>query len=448
METLLTKYFRIPENLFRWSLIGRPAGQSGFFKFGPDTICYGACANRLPASKVSELLYDASSEVSIKNGNLCCSFAPDEVVDNLRHERYRASLSGRLDVGLINHSLVRRAYYAARELLPISVRRHLQRVYFRGWRDLRFPKWPVDTTVDNLHNEFLRLSMVATGIARVPFVWFWPEGAASCLIMTHDVETASGVGFTPQLMSLDEAYGFKASFQVIPEERYKVADAYVREIRNRGFEFNIHDLNHDGQLFRDHKEFQRRVVLINEYARRYQARGFRSGAMYRNQDWFSAFEFSYDMSVPTVAHLEPMRGGCCTVMPYFVGKILELPLTTAQDYSMLYILNEVSIDLWKAQIALIRNRNGLMSFITHPDYLVDRRGRKLFEALLDYLGQLVQREKIWTPLPGEVDQWWRARSEMKLVRDGENWKIEGPGSERARLAFATIEDNHITYHVE
>jgi hypothetical protein len=71
-----------------------------------------------------------------------------------------------------------------------------------------------------------------------------------------------------------------------------------------------------------------------------------------------------------------------------------------------------------------------MSFITHPDYLIDRRGRKLFEALLHYLRQLVRREKIWSPLPGEVDQWWRARSEMKLVRDGENWKIEGPGSER------------------
>ena len=47
--------------------------------------------------------------------------------------------------------------------------------------------------------------------------------------------------------------------------------------------------------------------------------------MYRNQEWYDVFEFSYDMSVPNVAHLEPMRGGCCTVMPYFIGKIVELP---------------------------------------------------------------------------------------------------------------------------
>ena len=63
--------------------------------------------------------------------------------------------------------------------------------------------------------------------------------------------------------------------------------------------------------------------------------------MYREQQWFDAFEFSYDMSVPNVAHLEPQRGGCCTVMPYFVGDILELPLTTTQDYSLFHILGDV-----------------------------------------------------------------------------------------------------------
>ncbi|HVB59215.1 MAG TPA: hypothetical protein VNE63_22650, partial [Candidatus Acidoferrales bacterium] len=90
-------------------------------------------------------------------------------------------------------------------------------------------------------------------------------------------------------------------------------------------------------------------------------------------DWYDAFEFSYDMSVPNVAHLEPQRGGCCTVMPYFVGKILELPLTTIQDYSLFHILGDYSIDLWKQQIDLIMQRNGPVSFITHPDYLREKR---------------------------------------------------------------------------
>jgi hypothetical protein len=39
------------------------------------------------------------------------------------------------------------------------------------------------------------------------------------------------------------------------------------------------------------------------------------------------------MSVPNVGHLEVQRGGC-TVMPYFIGRIVELPVTTSQDYSV------------------------------------------------------------------------------------------------------------------
>src|SRR5208282_167067 len=278
--------------------------------------------------------------------------------------------------------LIRKSYYFVRGLLPVPVRRHLQRAYFSGWQKLPFPAWPVDFTVDMLHQELLKLSMEAHGVREVPFIWFWPEGAPNCLIMTHDVEGSAGLDFTPQLMDLDESYGLRASFQVIPEKRYEIKEEYVQEIRSRGFEFNIHDLNHDGHLYEEKEEFLRRAKRINEYVHRFNARGFRAGAMYRNADWFDAFEFSYDMSVPNVAHLEPERGGCCTVMPFFIGGIVELPLTTTQDYSLFHILNDYSLDLWKRQLDLIRQRNGLMSFITHPDYLIAQRERKVYESLL------------------------------------------------------------------
>src|SRR5262249_26065910 len=161
-----------------------------------------------------------------------------------------------------------------------------------------------------------------------------------------------------------------ASFQMIPEKRYELPDHLVREIRGRRFELNIHDLNHDGNLYRERDEFLRRAKKINEYARSYRTQGFRAGSMYRMLDWYDAYEFSYDMSVTNVAHLEPKRGGCCTVFPFFIGRILELPLTTSQDYSIFHILNDYSIDLWKKQLDLIRHRNGLMTFLTHPDYLI------------------------------------------------------------------------------
>ncbi len=51
-------------------------------------------------------------------------------------------------------------------------------------------------------------------------------------------------------------------------------------------------------------------------------------------------------------------------------------------------------------------------------------------------------------LPGEVDQWWRARNEMKLVQKGGHWEIEGPHCDRARIAYATLDGDRLVYMVE
>ncbi len=263
--------------------------------------------------------------------------------------------------------------------------------------------------------------------------------------MTHDVETRAGRDFTGELMDLDDSYGIKASFQVIPERRYDVPDDYLSFVRNRGFEVNVHDLYHDGHLYQTRDNFVERAGKINEYARKFGASGFRAGVMYRNLDWYSEYKFSYDMSVPTVAHLEPQRGGCCTVFPYFVGDILEIPLTTTQDYSLFQILKDFSIDLWIRELNLIQRRNGLMSFIAHPDYLISHRSRKVYEALLSHLQGLIAREKIWSALPGELDRWWRARRQMSLVQKNGCWEIEGPEAKRARVAFASLEGGRIIY---
>jgi hypothetical protein len=444
----LIDYYRIPEDVFSGltPTTDSASASRGFFRFGSTNICYGHCETGTAANIVGSEQFDALKDVRQVGSALHLPFDFAEVIDNLRLERYRQGLHYGTEI-VAASSPARSIYYFIREFLPVSIRRKIQRAYFRDWKKLPFPAWPVDFTVDNLHEEFIRLLIKSSNVQKVPFVWFWPEGAPNCLIMTHDVETSAGRDFSSKLMDLDESRGLKASFQVIPEQRYSVPDEYVHEMRRRGFEFNVHDLNHDGSLFRDRAEFESRAARVNHYVHRYDAKGFRAGAMYRNQDWFKAFKFSYDMSVPNVAHLEPMRGGCCTVMPYFIGNIVELPLTAAQDYSLFHILRDYSIDLWKQQLALLRAKNGLISFITHPDYLINLRARKIYEMLLDYLRQMVDREKIWAALPRDVDQWWRARNQMKLVRKNDSWSIEGPEAERARIAFASIQDDHLVYEV-
>jgi hypothetical protein len=283
------------------------------------------------------------------------------------------------------------------------------------------------------------------GLERVPFIWFWPDGASACSIVTHDVEAEAGYRFCPALMSLDERFGIPASFQIVPEERYEVARGFLDETKARGFEINVQDLNHDGRLFRDYDEFVRRVAKINRYGQEFGAKGFRAAMLYRNQDWFNLLRFDYDMSVPNVAHLDPQRGGCCTVMPYFIGDMLELPVTTTQDHTLFNVLNDHSIALWRQQSERVMEQHGLLSFIVHPDYIVSSQPRKVYTQLLEFLTDLRAVKNVWIARPGEVDQWWRQRSQMRLTSRHGELVVEGPGHERARIAYACVERDRVVY---
>src|SRR5215469_373278 len=391
-------------------------------------------------------LFSAPGETSTSNDESASQLLSkaEEAIQGLRHERYGSNGDNH-----VLRSPIARVYYFFRPFLPRVIRQYFQRIYLRDWDTLTIPRWPIDTTVDDLLAQLL-LGVIRSelGPKRIPFIWFWPEGASSCAIMTHDVETQAGLRHCLALMDTDAVFGMPAAYQMVPEDRYRVSSAFLDEIKGRGFEVNIQDLNHDGLLFRDEREFRRRAKKINAYAKQFGARGFRSGALYRNSDWLRALRFEYDMSVPNVAHLDPQRGGCCTVFPYFIDEMLELPLTTTQDYSLFHILNQHSLDLWKQQADLIKCKNGLISFITHPDYLINAAARSVYRQLLSYLADKREHERVWITSPGELNDWWRQRAQLRIVEDETHWRIDGPGSERARIAYAEEEGGQLVFTVE
>jgi hypothetical protein len=439
MTNCLVDYYNVPERFVRIAQKGELPKSPGYFRLGSE-LCYGQCASLSSANTSSEPLADALPIATSEAGITCLPFDLAQIADNLRNERYIRNS--------IFDSPLAAAYYLARPLLPVAIRKRIQRVRLNGWDKMTFPHWPVDLTVDNLFDQSMLMALRSNGLDRIPFIWFWPDGASSCAIMTHDVETTEGRDFCPRLMDIDDRFGIKASFQVVPERRYEVPRSYLYDIRDRGFEVNVQDLNHDGCLYRDREQFLRRAAKINQYGREWEARGFRAAVLYRRQEWFEFLDFSYDMSVPNVAHLDPQHGGCCTVMPYFVGDIVELPVTTIQDYSLFHILNDYSIDVWKRQIDIIMKKHGLISFIVHPDYITTSRPGQTYESLLAYLAQLRGEKNIWMPLPGEVDRWWRQRTQMRLVPDGDRWRIEGAGKERARIAYASQENGLLVLTVQ
>lgn len=445
MKAILIDYFRCPDEAFDVRCDDAGSGEPSFFRVNGDAIGFGPCAASAPTRDAAAELEDLAPKIRIEGRTCRLPFNLTEAADNLRLERYPAAAS----VGTSNggsSSFVRKAYYAVRPLMPVQVRRHFQRAALRGWENIPFPRWPVDCSVDGMLREVMRRAAEANG-GRVPFIWFWPRGQRACLMMSHDVETAAGRDFCGQLMDMNDRIGLKSSLHLIPEERYAIGDELLKTIRSRGFEIGVHGLNHDGNLFKSREIFMSRVGRINEYGRKWGARGFRSPVLYRNVDWFGEFEFEYDMTIPNTAHLDPQRGGCATVMPYFIGKILELPLTTIQDYPLFNILNDYSIRIWRQQIEKLIEWNGLISFNIHPDYLIPEKARGVYVELLDYLNTL-RDHGVWFARAGEINDWWRKRARMRLVQRGGEWAIDGEGCEEAAIAWAVSENGRLKFELQ
>ncbi len=431
MNTFLD-YYRCPDEFSCFEVSASLAEKPGYFHFGKSKL-YGR----------TSLVKDISGEVEIRDSKCYLPFDADEVVTSLREEKYMVGHS-QAESGL-SRGLVRSAYYAVRPWLGVGVRKHLQRLSLRGAEKKAFPSWPVDRTVDQTFEKLMVLAMKTLGVDRIPFIWFWPDGHSGCASMTHDVETSEGLAFCSQLMDLNDSYGIKSSFQIVPADRYGTPVALLDEMRERDFEINVHDWNHDGNLYSDRQVFLQRAEKINRAATDYRAEGFRSAVLYRNPNWYDAYNFSYDMSFPNVGHMDPQPGGCCTVMPYFIGRILEVPVTTTQDYSLFHIQNRYSMELWERQLKMILQGNGLASFIVHPDYIIEKRARAVYSQLLEHLSSLRAERSMWIALPRQINQWWRERSQLKLLKSNGQWSIEGPGKERACLAYATWDGERVAY---
>ena len=185
MNRAFLDYYRCPEEFALFEQTGSKEGNGhpGYFRFGEELVCYGSAGVQV-APEVSDRLPDALSRARIDRSVCFLPFDPTEIAHNLRYENY---VQKRHNSGW--RRSIRNAYYHARPALPVSVRRHLQRIWLLNRRQRSFPRWPVDRTVDRIFEKMMLLSLQAHQNASIPFIWFWPEGKTSCAILTHDVET-------------------------------------------------------------------------------------------------------------------------------------------------------------------------------------------------------------------------------------------------------------------
>jgi GT2 family glycosyltransferase len=357
-------------------------------------------------------------------------------------ERYRRQGSRRS-----RRSPALAAYYAAKPLLPRRLQIAARRLYAKRQARVPFPRWPIEPLLVERRRDELRAQLAQRGGKPLPIVADWPEGRRFAAILTHDVEGLAGVENVARLIDLERRHGFVSSWNFVAEW-YPLDRALLDRVRAAGCEVGLHGIRHDCKLFESRGNFEAELPAIRRYLAEWDAVGFRSPATHRDARWMPELGALYDSSFPDTDPFEPQAGGCCSILPYFLDDLVELPITLVQDHTLWDILRETSIDLWTLKTDWIAANGGLVNVITHPDYLDTPARLRMYEEFLEYLAARLRQLQGWHALPREVAGWWRLRSALRCVEDGDGTRIEGKGAERARPAWAQLLDDEVAVELE
>jgi len=253
----------------------------------------------------------------------------------------------------------RRVYYLLKPYLPWRLRMTFRRMSARRKREACKSIWPI-----------------LPGSEIPPANWQgWPDGKQFAVILTHDVEGPTGLARVRQLAELEMSFGFRSSFNFIPEGTYEVPPELREWLVTNGFEVGVHDLHHEGWLYRSRSHFRRSAQRINHWLKEWNVVGFRSGFMLHNLDWQRDLEVAYDASTFDTDPFEPQPDGAGTIFPFRVADdagrkgFVELPYTLAQDSTLFFVLGETSNEIWKTKARWIAEKGGMALLNLHPDYI-------------------------------------------------------------------------------
>ena len=258
-------------------------------------------------------------------------------------------------------------YYQIKPFVPQVLRTAIRRRFALRLRDRAQETWPI-----------------MPGSERAPDGWRgWPKNKKFALVLTHDVEGPAGLNKCRRLMQLEMELGFRSSFNFIPEGKYPVPADLREELAANGFEVGVHDLKHDGRLYRSRPDFNQKARRINHYLKEWNATGFRSGFMLHNLNWLHELEIQYDMSTFDTDPFEPQPEGRDTIFPFLVRQptifgasapggpdsYLELPYTLPQDSTLFLLLREATPEIWIRKLDWIAQHGGMALVNVHPDYV-------------------------------------------------------------------------------
>jgi hypothetical protein len=158
MHKHLVDYYRYREQHVKVALRGLLLNEDSYFMFGNQGPYYGQVCGGKSVADPNGRFSDLMSQVRAQDWVTCLPFDLGLIADNLRLELYK---NGTCQDTSPFRSMLKDCYYALGPLLPDSFRKRLQKAHLSDWRRLTFPRWPVDSSVDQLFDQILLASLSA-----------------------------------------------------------------------------------------------------------------------------------------------------------------------------------------------------------------------------------------------------------------------------------------------
>ena len=262
---------------------------------------------------------------------------------------------------------------------------------------VNFPNWPEDITVDLLKRTIRgKLSQIK-----------WPEEKKYAVCLTHDIDTNKGFKPAEKFLHLEAEFGVKSCWFVVLKN-VEFGGRFFHEVLKGENEVACHGDNHDESLpYLSQSEICSRLEKYRNTIKEYNMKGFRSPSLLRTPTLLRAISefFEYDSTFPDteISARPPYRSGCCSIFPYRLGKLMELPLTLPQDSTCVFLKKtpEEILKLWLNKLSWIKEMGGLATLNIHPDSHFGMKG-KIFDIYRSFLEIVTKDTKAWVITPAEV----------------------------------------------
>lgn len=245
----------------------------------------------------------------------------------------------------------------------------------------RFPRWPIDLTVDAVTDLSGHASRADDGPTPV--------------LLSHDLDSAEGLrNLVDRFLGVEERFGARSTNYIVPCA-WPIDHGLLGEVAARGHEVGVHGYDHSHTTpFAPPLELAARLDAALAALQGYRVVGYRAPSLIRTAALLDgiAGRFGFDSSIPTSGGLFPSpNNGCATARPFQVGDLWELPITLPRDGSMRFMGYgpEEMLRAWQACSEVISRSHGVVHLLTH----CERRfsgSPSLFAAYERFVGWLAE----------------------------------------------------------